>query len=213
MHIVPDVIPNFNPRAKVRLYFNRRTIPPGSLVDSRISSVAPKLDIEVFNAGQRLVSIVLIDPDVPDLENDTYNSACKFLAVNIPLSPTTPRVLLRTLSEEQTVFPWTPPYAQKGTPYHRNSLFVLEQSRGEIDVATLKEKITRDGFSLRSFVARNRLDPVGAHMFRTIWDAGTKEVMDKAGIEGADYEFKPIRAEKLKIKKQAFVEYPKKRIG
>jgi large subunit ribosomal protein L35 len=67
-------------------------------------------------------------------------------------------------------------------------------------VAALKESTERDGFRLKSFVDRHRLQPIGLSLFRSIWDEGTAGVMERAGVEGADIEFKKKKIPALKPK-------------
>jgi large subunit ribosomal protein L35 len=203
--VVPDVLPHFEPTADVRLAFKSRNVQPGEFVDSRVSEVPARLKVQVFDKGERLVSVVVVDSDIPDLEKDSFDSRCHFLATNIPISPTETSVpLAKTKPDTQLVLPWLPPYAQKGAPYHRLSIFVLQQAEGKtLDPAALKEAVKRDGFRLRSFADKYQLEPIGFNIFRSQWDEGTKGVMERAGLEGADVEFKRKRIEALKPKQKA----------
>lgn len=204
LNIVPDVLPHFEPTADVRLAFRTRKVQPGEFVDSRISEVPARLNVQVFDKGERLVTIVVVDSDVPNIESDNFTSRCHFLATNIPLSPTQTSLPLSKVQEEQLVLPWLPPFAQKGTKYHRYSAFVLQQQPGQIfNAAELKEKVERDGFHLRGFVDRHRVQPIGVGIFRSLWDEGTAGVMHRAKIEGADIEFTRKKIEALKPKQKA----------
>ena len=182
---------------------------PGEFVDSRVSERPARLNVQVFDKGERLVSVAVIDADVPNIETDRFDYRCHFLATNIPLSPAATSLPLSKLSKDtQTVLPWLPPYAQKGSPYHRLSIFILQQPEGKsLDITSLREKTTRDGFNLRSFNDRYLLKPVGVNMFRSIWDDGTAGVMKRAGIEGANMEFKRGKPEKLPYKKKDGARY------
>lgn len=203
--IVPDVLPYFEPTADVKLAFRQRNVQPGDFVDSRLSDVPARLKIQVFDQGERLVSVVVIDSDVPDVAKDGFSSRCHFLATNIPLKPTDPSIpLIHMSSDTQLALPWLPPFAQKGSPYHRYSVFVMQQQPGQVlDVAAIKTGIKRDGFNLRSFTDKHRVQPIGMAVFRAVWDEGTASVMAKAGIEGADVEFKRQRIAALKPKEKA----------
>jgi large subunit ribosomal protein L35 len=204
MSIVPDVLPHFEPTADVRVAFGTRNVPPGEFVDSRISEIPARLRVQVFDRGERLVSVVVIDSDVPIVEKDRFTSRCHFLATNIPLSPANESLPLSQMTEEQLVHKWLPPFAQQGSPYHRYSFFVLQQKPGQnLDPVELKEKVKRDGFSLRSFVSKYGVKPIGIGIFRSLWDEGTAGVMHRAGIEGADIVFKRKRIEALKPKQKA----------
>ncbi|TVY53337.1 54S ribosomal protein L35, mitochondrial [Lachnellula cervina] len=183
LSVVPDVLPHFEPTA------------------DRSSRA---LKVQVFDKGERLVSIVVIDSDVPLAESENFTSRCHYLATNIPLSPVINSIPLSKISTESVVVPWLPPFAQKGSPYHRYSVFVLQQKAGEtLNVGELKEKVQQEGFALRSFRDKYNLDPVGMSIFRSEWDEGTAGVMERAGIEGADIEFKRKKVVALKPKQKA----------
>ncbi|UKZ45944.1 hypothetical protein TrVGV298_000138 [Trichoderma virens] len=190
-NIVPDVLPKLDPVADVQLYFRHAKIPPGNVVDSLVSEHPPRLRVQVFDAGARLVSLVVLDADVPDAENDAFSKRCHFLAANIPLSPDqTSLPLSRITADDQLA----------GAPYHRLGIYLLQQKPGAtIDVAQLKQLYAaRDGFSLKSFRDKFSLTPVGFNMFRSVWDDNTAAVMARHNLPGADVEFRPTRVHSLK---------------
>ncbi|KAH0497730.1 hypothetical protein TgHK011_005016 [Trichoderma gracile] len=200
-NIVPDVLPKLDPLADVQLFFRQQKISPGAVVNSLVSENPPRLRVQVFDAGPRLVSLVVLDADVPDAENDAFSKRCHFLAANIPLGPNdTSLPLSRIKSDDQLAVPWLPPTSQKGAPYHRLGIFLLQQKPGvTLDVAALKQLYAqRDGFSLKSFRDKFDLVPVGFNMFRSVWDDNTAAVMARHGIPGADVEFRPARVHSLK---------------
>ncbi|KAI1100745.1 PEBP-like protein [Jackrogersella minutella] len=204
LNIVPDVLPKFDPITDVQLFFRRIKVVPGAILDSRITEVPPRLKVQVFDAGERLVSVVVMDSDVPNADKDTFERRCHYLAVNVPISPNQPSLPLgRVNKETQLAVPWLPAFSQKGAPYHRLSVFVLEQKRGEtLDINKIRELYSgRDGFSLKSYRDKFGLTPVGFNIFRTIWDEGTAGVMERAGEPGADIEFKFKRVFSLKEEK------------
>lgn len=208
LHLVPDILPHLNPTADVSLTFGRRKVAPGEIVDSRVSEIPARLRIQVFDKGERLVSIVVVDPDVPDEANDTFGSRCHFLAINVPIAPDKPSVSLRTLKlEEQVVLPWLPPFSQKGAPYHRLAIFVLQQKEGQVlDLEGLKKGKSgkREGWGLPSFTEPFGLSPIGVTLFRTVWDEGADEVARRAGYEDAviEKEFVRKKPEKNYYKKK-----------
>ncbi|KAL8823388.1 MAG: hypothetical protein Q9191_005904, partial [Dirinaria sp. TL-2023a] len=196
MNIVPDILPHLDMTAEVTVAFERREIAPGAIVDSRLSRKPAELRVQVFDKGTRLVSIAVVDPDVPNTATDGFDYCCHFLAVNIPLSPAHPSLPLKKLTRNQSsrlVLPWLPPFAQKGSPYHRLAVFVLQQQQHhhhqeeqELDAEAIRNKVPRDGFKLRSFMDQFQVSPIGAALFRTVWDENTSGVMTRAGIEGAN---------------------------
>ncbi|KAI9841839.1 MAG: hypothetical protein M1838_003398 [Thelocarpon superellum] len=200
MKVVPDILPHIDPTAEVRLGFGRRNVQPGEFVESRVSETIARLHVQVFDKGERLVSVAVVDPDVPNVDKNGFDYRCHFLACNLPIAPTLPSLpLSRVSADTQMVLPWLPPWAQKGSPYHRLSILVLRQPEGApLDVAALRTSVVREGFNLRSFNDKHRLVPVGATMFRSQWDEGTAEVMGRLGVEGADVEFRRPREGPLK---------------
>ena len=202
MNVVPDVIPHINQTVSVDIRFPRLTVKPGQFVDAITSQFPPTLHIQVFEPGMRLYTVIAIDSDVPDVENDRFNFRCHGLFANIAYSPTDNAVTLNPRLVP-TIMPWLPPYAQKGSPYHRMSLWLLEQPEGKsLDVEALQKNLKRDKFVLRSFIDKHRLKPVGVNMFRCIWDSGTAGVMEKHNIPGVDIMLRRKTPEKMPYKKK-----------
>jgi large subunit ribosomal protein L35 len=238
-HVVPDVLPKFSPRMDLRLFFGRYHVSPGVKVPSVMSARPPTLGVQAFDGGgERLVTVVVMDSDVPNLETDSFDRRLHFLAANIPISASSRVIRLHKLeavgaqpaavteaAEEdlpekppmedaegaatatsstptasmatgssptgpQIAVPWLPPTSQKGAPYHRLTVWILEQS-SPLDVPALSALYSqRDGFSLKSFRDKFSATPAGFTIFRSEWDAGTARVMEAAGIPGAELEFR-----------------------
>jgi large subunit ribosomal protein L35 len=202
MHVIPDVLPAIDPTASVELRFRGLNVQPGQFVDSRRSQHAPTLTVQVFDKGPRLVTVVAVDSDIPDETTDAFHVRCHGIYPNVEISPTSGTINLEQL-KESLLLPWLPPHGQQGAPYHRLSIFVLQQQAGKVlDVAALCETTLRDGFSLRRFITKNSLTPVGVTMFRTEWDEGTRAVMEQHGLPGADLVWRRKLPEKLPYKKK-----------
>ncbi|KAK5047030.1 hypothetical protein LTR84_006972 [Exophiala bonariae] len=205
MKVIPDVVPAVDPILDIKITFGKRTYPPGEFVPSLASEQPPRLTLQAFEKGEKTVTIAIIDPDVPNFETDSFDSRCHFLASNIQISPVQPTVDLAGLATtSQVLLPWLPPHAQKGSPYHRLSIIVLQQKDNiPIDVAAATKMVQRDGFSLRSFMSRQKLlKPISASLFRATWDENTAAVMARAGLEGGDLELKRKKVEPLPYKRR-----------
>ncbi|KAL2865190.1 mitochondrial 54S ribosomal protein mL38 [Aspergillus lucknowensis] len=205
MKVIPDVLPHCDPVLDTKLYFGRKPVPPGEFVSAALSSNPPKLDVQMFEGGEKLVTIAVVDSDVPNVEADSFDFKTHYLAVNIPISATNTKVDLGQLSaDSQVVLPWLPPVAQKGSPYHRLSVFILEQKDARpLDFAAVKARETdRDNTLLRTLQARYHLKPIGANLFRSIWDETTLEVMKQIGFPEADMELRRKRVEPLPYKRR-----------
>ncbi|KAB8077705.1 phosphatidylethanolamine-binding protein [Aspergillus leporis] len=205
MNVIPDVLPHCDPVVDTKLYFGRTAVQPGEFVNSRVSTTAPKLDMQLFERGEKLVTIAVVDSDVPNVEKDGFDYKMHYLAVNIPISAVSTKVDLSKLSSEsQVVLPWLPPVAQKGSPYHRLSVFIMEQKDSKpLDFAAVKAKETdRDNTLLRTLQARYHLKAIGAHLFRTEWDETMAEVMKENGFSEVDLELRRKRVEPLPYKRR-----------
>ncbi|CRK44655.1 hypothetical protein BN1723_016359, partial [Verticillium longisporum] len=104
-----------------------------------------------------------------------------------------------------------------GAPYHRLAIFVLDQPGNKpLDIAALRAQYSKKtvtdessssssavaapatGFSLKSLRDKFALTPTGFTLFRTVWDEHTADVMHRAGVPGADVEFRPNRVYSMK---------------
>ncbi|KAL5612909.1 hypothetical protein BROUX41_004014 [Berkeleyomyces rouxiae] len=205
-NIVPDMLPKLDPTASVRLHFHRKKIQPGAIVDSAVSEHPVRLNIQLFSPGPRLLSVAVVDLDVPDLESDSFKKRCHFLAANIPFDPTMSSLPLSHIRDSaQLVQPWMAPYAHEGAPYHRLAVVVLEQPSLEpLDTAQLKKDYAeRLGFSVKAFKEKTGCKPIGFNLFRTEWDSNMAAVMERHKYEGAGQVFRRVRVHSLKPRRKA----------
>jgi large subunit ribosomal protein L35 len=203
MKVVPDILPELELDVDITMTFGRHKVSPGDFVPSAISESAPQLTIQSFQRGERLVSIAVIDPDVPNVETDLFESRCHYLATNITISPATPVVDLTALPESSVVMPWLPPHALKGSPYHRLAVVILEHKNNTpLEKDTLGNMFTRGTFNIRSALTRYPVKPVGAALFRTRWDESMADVMARNNLEGANVELKRKKVEPLPYKRR-----------
>ncbi|KAF1814944.1 PEBP-like protein [Eremomyces bilateralis CBS 781.70] len=203
MSVIPDVLPSIEPILDVDMNFDRVRVQPGNFIMSTTSERTPTFNVQSFAAGERLYTVAVIDPDIPNIDTDNFDHKCLFLATNVPISPTSPKVDVASLPDASVAHSWLPPVAQMGAPYHRISAFILRQPHGTtIDVEALKGQYPRDNLWLRDMVKKHSLRPMGVTMFRSMWDEGTDGVMERAGIEGVDMEFQRPPPEKLPYKKK-----------
>lgn len=203
MKVVPDVVPTCDLEVDIRMFFGRKQVSPGDFVDSAVSEIPLSLSVQSFTRGERLLTIAVMDPDVPNLETDRFDSRCHFLATNIPITPTTPLINFSKLPETSVVLPWLPPHAQKGSPYHRMSVIVLEhKDKIPLEKEALSEMFTRETFNIRNALTRYPVRPIGAALFRTKWDDNMAGVMARHGLEGANMELKRKKVEPLPYKRR-----------
>ena len=213
LSVIPDLLPSFDIVADIDLGFGRKLVAPGDFVDSTVSEKMPRLNVQTFTPGEKLVTVVVVDADVPVPEKDSFTYRCHFIASNIKISPSETSIPLQRIAQEDVktedpaarkiALPWAAPWAHKGAPYHRLAVFVLEQKEGRtLNIAQLRN-VKRDRFILRSFVDKQKLTPLTATLFRTKWDESMAGVMERAGIKDQiNVEFKRKRIEPLPYKRR-----------
>ncbi|KAF1962342.1 PEBP-like protein [Byssothecium circinans] len=213
MNIVPDLLSHFDPIADVDLGFGRKDVHPGEFVDSALSEQMPRLTVQTFEPGEKLVTVVVVDADVPVPEKDSFTNRCHFIASNITISPSQTSIPLIRIGHEdrktedvvakKIVMPWMAPFAHKGAPYHRLAVFVLEQHEAKALDVGLVAKTKRDNYNFKGFVDRHKLKPIGATLFRTKWDDSMPGVMERAGLaDQINVQFKRKKVEPLPHKRR-----------
>ncbi|KAF2102586.1 PEBP-like protein, partial [Rhizodiscina lignyota] len=208
MNVIPDVLPTIDPIVQLNISFKGKRVQHGERLNTDKTEHAPTLRMQAFDQGERLVTIAVVDSDVPNVEEDDFDHRCHALFTNVRVSPTSGVVDLGEVAQESTVMPWYPPHAQKGSPWHRLSVWILQQPEDvTIDKNALSEKYTRNTFTMRRLVSQFPLKPIGVTMFRTSWDETTKDVMERNGIEGADIEFKKAPITPMRYKKKDGARY------
>jgi large subunit ribosomal protein L35 len=198
MKVVPDVVPRCDPIVDITLAFGRDTITPGEFVNSSVSESPPRMKIQSFDRGEKLFTVAVVDPDVPNIQTDTFDSRCHFLATNISITPTNPYFDLSKLRDEQIMLPWIPPTSLKGSPYHRISIILLQHKDNvPVDREAAMANLNREDFSTRSLMTRHMLNPIVATLFRVKWDDTMAAVMNRHNIPGANVELKRQKVEPL----------------
>lgn len=126
--IIPDVLPRFDSKMDVQMAWHRLRVKPGTIVDSLVSETPPNLRVQVFDKEERLVTIVVMDSDVPNVNDDSFDRRLYFLAANVPMNCLTKNISLNLLASkhsEKIAAPWLPPFSQEGSPYHRLSIWII----------------------------------------------------------------------------------------
>ncbi|KAI6022597.1 phosphatidylethanolamine-binding protein [Pisolithus marmoratus] len=180
MCVVPDVIPYLRPSLDLRVTYPQARKPsqgqpgktqhmlvePGTFLLPEQTTEPPKLYTSVFHTDTRLYTLLMVDPDVPDETNSTFQTYLHWLQPNVPLSATSSSPIADLNDHTEYI----PPHPQKGTPYHRYTVLLLPQ-RVPISVPVL-QKDQRYGFSVRDFIEEYGLDLSaggGAFMWREVW--------------------------------------------
>jgi len=188
MKVVPDVLPSLHPSVDLQITFpmapplneylrqnakpRHQGVEPGVYLLPEQTRLPPKVFVNAFHTDTRLYTLLMIDPDVPDTENQGFQTYLHWLQPNISLSATSAGKL--SLNTHTT---YIPPHPQKGTPYHRYVLLLLPQS-SELSVPVVAED-ARLGFDVRAFMEEHKLDGNvggGAHMWREVWSEAVSKI-------------------------------------
>lgn len=185
--VIPDTLPTLEPRAEVSLKFLNHTsvnrwIEPGTLLSSNVTMYPPSIKIQEFDdidTQSQLYTVLIVNPDVPDVENNTYKTHLQWGLSNIKLDYNdnfiTPKRLLEDSSINE-IIDYCPPTPEKNLPTQRFAIWVFRQSD------QLTEKISNREFDIRKFVEEKKLQPIGAHLWRSAWDLNTPAVREKYGM-------------------------------
>ncbi|KAI8355153.1 phosphatidylethanolamine-binding protein [Blakeslea trispora] len=171
MNVIPDLVPlNTNPSVEVNVKTSEGHVEPGVFIQPEQSIERPEIEITNFHTEQRLYTLMLVDPDSPDVENQTYQQRCHWLITNVPLSATSPVV-----KEGDSVLDYIPPHPQKGTKYHRYTLIAYEQpNEGQTKVDIKVD--SRDQFDVKGLAQAHGLQVSGATFFRQVWNESVSKI-------------------------------------
>ena len=184
-HVIPDTLPTLDPQADVRLKFvtpQMRNIEPGEFVANQVALRAPRLEIRDFGvpAGQSAkYTVLIVNPDVPDVENDAFSTQLHFAATNVEAKLSSPAVDF--FGSPNVQVPYLPPMPEKNGPVQRMCVWVFRQ-HGDLDGAQADLAPKANGsFDIREFAAENNLEPVGASLWRSRYDLSSPMVREIYG--------------------------------
>ncbi|KAK0553289.1 mitochondrial 54S ribosomal protein YmL35 [Tilletia horrida] len=185
MNVVPDVLPTIAPTVDVQVAYGAGSgigdhggeggdVWPGVFVNTAKTLSPPQLTVTPFHAEVRKYTILMVDPDVPNELSASFDTFVHWHVSNVPLSATQTSVSAVSANELQA---YIPPHPQDGSPYHRYTTVVFEQT-GEAAPAALSAR-TLSPAAVQKYVQENSLRPVGIHFFRQICkDKETKRVVE-----------------------------------
>ncbi|KAF8812284.1 PEBP-like protein [Phlegmacium glaucopus] len=171
-HLVPNVIPTFNPIALLNVSFadtatkQSINVVPGVLLSTEQTAIEPKFSLGTSSAALPTTPFVLVivDPDAPTPQAPTLADFLHFLGGGFTVDSTT-RQLTNNTAALMEFFPPSPP---AGSDPHRYPVLLFNQPSNFNTVApTLVNASTpRTSFNLSSFVQAVKLgDPLAGNYF------------------------------------------------
>lgn len=199
LHIIPDTLPTLVPEVEVKIKFSHNDekefadwVVPGSKMPAFAVSKPPTIEIQEFEPVENssgLYSVLIVDPDVPNLETNGFKAALQYGLANVPLDYVNNTITpLSLLQNPGRVFKsYTPLFPEKNSPTHRACVWVFRQAQELKNV-----KVNDEDFDIRSFVEEHNLHAVGAHVWRQDYDRSTNRIRAAYGLDKGRV-FHPIR--------------------
>uniref|UniRef100_A0A060TCA4 Large ribosomal subunit protein mL38 n=1 Tax=Blastobotrys adeninivorans TaxID=409370 RepID=A0A060TCA4_BLAAD len=187
LKVIPDTMPTIEPRAHVRLQFPgvvNKWVEPGTVLRNEVAAKRPILTVQEFDEVSEgsLYTVVIVDPDTPDLETDSFKTTLHWAVSNVPLSNVNHEV---DANKGNELVGYLPPHPEKNTPTHRYSVWVFRQATPEEAIRKIdvdQTDVARERFDIRAFADKYGLTAVGAHVFRVNYDRSTDSVREKFGL-------------------------------
>lgn len=187
--VIPDTLPTLVPRVEVNVKFPYSTgvnkwIEPGEVLSSNSTSFPPVFKIqeyELVNTKDQYYTILVVNPDEPDLAKNSYKTTLNFGLINIKLDYNDNIVDPRKYNESNIIADYVPPVPEKNAGKQRYSVWVFRQTPKTI-LTVDKDSLKRNNFNIKDFCKQNSLTPVGAHVWRSEWDSNVDATREKYGL-------------------------------
>lgn len=192
LHVIPDTLPTLEPKVEVKVKFPHNTksefsswIVPGTVLPAFAVCKPPTIEITLFDEtavtddsnSSSLYTVVLVNPDEPDLSTNSFTTKLHYGLSNVPLSHTDNQIdsgKLLTDGEEFTFSSYIPILPEKNAQTQRACLWVFRQN----EPLTIKS-CERESFNIREFAAIHNLTPVGAHVWRQTFDRSVNAIREQ----------------------------------
>ncbi|AMD19748.1 HCL403Wp [Eremothecium sinecaudum] len=187
---IPDTLPTLDPVAEVNIRFPfstgvKKWIEPGEVLNSNVTSMEPSIKIQEYDHNldteKQLYTILVVNPDEPNLDTDSFKTTLNFGLKNIKIGYNDNLVDPRKYNESNVLAPYTPPVPEKNAGVQRFVVWVFRQV-GALSMGRLPTSVNQD-FNIRAFAEENNLTAIGAHIWRSTWDANVAAVREKYGMD------------------------------
>ncbi|CAD6563771.1 MAG: hypothetical protein TREMPRED_001373 [Tremellales sp. Tagirdzhanova-0007] len=232
--VVPDLVPDLGPTSPLNLTLATGLVEPGAIIDPSDFLSPPKVTFQTFSHPSEptasdptptgLYTILVIDPDSPSPQTQSFTQRLHFLKTDIPLSILTGETDVMSDDIGRILTPWEPPAPECGSGRHRYVFILLHQNSSSSPGQTSPR---REDFDYRAFVTEHGFTNnslIGINLFRAIWSEEQADVInsvyrihrrmaDGAPVYGSEqgerYEY-PLSAREKRnagIRQQALEEY------
>lgn len=195
--VIPDTMPTLDPKIDVKIKFPTNNpefinwITPGEILPSFITKFPPMIKLQLFeslpeNTENQLFTIVLVNPDDPDLSTNSFKTTLNYGLANVPINLTKNTIdvsdYLSESSPFQTFRSYTPilPEINAGE-YQRCCLWVFKHN-DSAPITIAENDVKPDNFDIRQFAETHNLTAVGAHVWRQVFDRSVNDVRKLYGL-------------------------------
>lgn len=189
LSVIPDTLPTLEPLVDVKVKFPHNTkaefldwVEPGTRLPAFAVSRPPTIEVQEFSVPEQhtgLYSVLLVNPDTPDLELNSFRTTLHYGLRNVPLTYTDNTISPgKLLSNPEFVFKqYQPLLPEKNAQTQRACLWVFRQAEKLGDV-----EFSSENFDIRSFAENAGLTAVGAHVWRQDFDRSVNGVREQYGL-------------------------------
>ncbi|SCU91660.1 LADA_0F11276g1_1 [Lachancea dasiensis] len=185
--VIPDTMATLVPKSEVNIKFPFSTglnkwIEPGEHLSSNVTSMAPAVKIQEYedvDSETQLYTVLIVNPDEPDLRSDSFKTTLQYGLSNLKVSYNDNVVDARKFTDENVLASYLPPVPEKNAGTQRFAVWVFRQ---KASYPVSQTSVERDNFDIRQFVNDHKLEPVGAHVWRSEWDSNVSNIRTKYGL-------------------------------
>ena len=189
LHVIPDTLPTLEPTADIKVKFPHNTLPqfsswvvPGTVLPTKVVNQPPTIQVDQFENVEEgaLYSVLLVNPDTPDLTTNSFSTTLHYGLANVSLSNSDNVIdskKLLEIGDKITFKPYVPLTPEVNAQNQRACLWVFKQN-SPLDI----KQVESDHFDIRQFVDQHQLTPVGAHVWRQHYDRHVNETREKYGL-------------------------------
>ncbi|GAV53956.1 hypothetical protein ZYGR_0AK04580 [Zygosaccharomyces rouxii] len=184
--VIPDTLPTLVPRTEINIRFPFSTginkwVEPGEILSTNATSLPPVFKIQEYEPvdPDTQYTILVVNPDEPDLANDSFSTTLCYGLTNVKVSYNDNIVDSRKFGESNVLVNYLPPVPEKNVGNQRFAVWVFRQRH---PLEQPSGQLSRANFDIRSFAKAQGLIPVGAHVWRSHWDSQVKAVRAKYGL-------------------------------
>lgn len=195
--VIPDTLPTLEPKIDVKVKFPTNNpdfanwVTPGEMLPSFLTKYPPVMKLQLFdqlpeNVDNQLFTVVLVNPDEPDLSTNSFTTTLHYGLSNVPINLADNTIDVGHYLKASEESPFTTfksyqpvlPEVNAGA-YQRCCLWVFKHNDNkpvDINVASSQN------FDIRQFANTYNLTAVGAHMWRQVYDRSVNEVRTMYGL-------------------------------